>query len=80
MSRSAAVQAAVVAVLVGVMFVLLASGGADRHRSVPQHRTTYRPATEQERQQAQADQLATLLDEMARHRALLEAVETYRGL
>lgn len=68
-SRATIVQVSIVAVLVGLMFAMLGTGGADR-RGTPKPATTARPATEQERQQYDAERLSECLRDVDRcHRS-----------
>ena len=61
MRRSAVVQAAVAAVLVGLMLILLGGGAG---RQIPARTATYRPATEEERRQYDRDLIERELDRM----------------
>lgn len=78
MKRATIMQAAVVVELVILMLILLTGGGADR-REQPRPATTYRPATEQERRQAEVDQLSAELDRIAERRDLDEASRVPTG-
>lgn len=60
--RAATLQLALVAILTGLMLVLLGGGGAEQ-RETPQRRT-YRPATELERQQREAELLREEMDRL----------------
>lgn len=61
-ARAAVVQAAVAAVLVGLMLILLGGGGAGRQ--VPTRTATYRPATEEERRQYDRELIERELDRL----------------
>ncbi|MEV0725990.1 hypothetical protein AB0I37_24830 [Micromonospora purpureochromogenes] len=63
MNRAAVIQMALVSVLIGVMLILLGGGGAQR-REHPKQPTTYRPATEAERRQAEVDRLREEMDRL----------------
>lgn len=61
-TRAAIAQAAVAAVLVGLMLILLGGGGAGRR--VPAGHVTLRPAIEEERRQYDRDLVERELDRM----------------
>lgn len=79
MRRAIIVQTALVVELAILMLMLLAWGGADR-REQPRPVETYRPATEQERRQAEVDRLRAELDRIAEQRAREEASQTPTGV
>ena len=78
MRRATIMQTALVVELVLLVLILLVGGGADR-REQPRAAMTYRPATAEERRQAEADRLSALLDEIAARR-VLTAPPVFRGL
>ncbi|MFI6332899.1 hypothetical protein ACIBBG_31910 [Micromonospora chersina] len=61
--RAAVFQSAVVAILVGVLFLLFAFGPPRHH--APQAATSWRPATEAERRQHEAEQRQRESDQLA---------------